>query len=134
MNVTEKPRYINNAVMLICLSPIIGIFKIVLDYDFVLSLGPIQSTMITMTLITLIMLFLVYKIWQGRNWARIVFFIFFVLGIYPAMLLMPAEAERSIAVVIGSILQTVSQFAAIILMYLPASNTWFKSIKDAKNA
>lgn len=121
MTLPEKPKHIKNAVILICLSLFVGLFKVALDYDFLLSLGPIQGTAITMAFIIAIMLFLAYKIWQGRNWSRITFSIPFILGIYPAILLMPAEAERSSAVVLGSAIQTFSQVAALILMYLPAS-------------
>jgi hypothetical protein len=134
MTLTEKPQNIKNAVILICISLVVGLFKVVLDYDFLLSLGPIQGTAITMALTIFIMLFLAYKIWQGRNWSRITFSVLFILGIYPAVLLMPAEAERSIAVMLGSALQTLAQVAALILMYLPVSNGWFKSIKAANNA
>jgi hypothetical protein len=134
MTLLEKPKNINNSIILIFLSLIVGLFKIFLDSDFLLSLGPIQGTAITMAFTFAIMFFLAYKIWRGRNWSRIIFSVLFILGIYPAILLMPAEAERSIAVVIGSVIQTTMQVAAIILMYMPASNNWFKSVKAAKNA
>ena len=134
MTLSEKPKYIRNAVILICLSLVVGVFKVALDYDFLSSLGPIQGTAITMAITVFIMLFLAYKIWQGRNWSRITFSVLLIIGIYPAVLLMPAEAERSIAVLLGSALQTLSQVAALILMYLPVSNNWFKSVKAEKNA
>jgi len=122
MTLLEKPKNINNAVVLICLSLVVSLFKIALDYDFLLSLAPIQGTVITMAFTIAIMLFLAYKIWQGRNWSRIAFFVLFILGIYPAILLMPAEAERSMAVVLGSYIQALSQVAALVLLYLPVSN------------
>ena len=134
MDLPEKPKYIKHAVILIAFSLFVGPFKIALDYDFLLLLGPIQNTVITIAFTFGITLFLAYKIWVGRNWARITFAIMAIIGLYPAILLMPAEAERSIMVLIGSALQALSQVASLILMFLPVSNGWFTSIKAAKNA
>ena len=134
MNLTNQPTHIKSAVILIAFPLVIGFIKFAFDYDFITSLAPILITMIIMVITALIMLFFAYKIWTGRNWARIVFTVFFVIGIYPAFLLLPAEANRSVLVFLGSILQVLSQVAAIIFMYLPTSNNWFKSVKAAKNA
>lgn len=134
MVLSEKPKYIKQAVIFIAFSLVVGLFKVPLDYDFLLSIGPIQATVITMTFTITIMLFLAYKIWVGRNWARIIFTLLFLIGIYPAVLLMPAESERSVVVVIGSAFQILAQVAVLVLIYLPASNSWFKSVKAVKNA
>ena len=134
MNLTIQPTHIKSALILIVISLLVGFIKFALDYDFITSLAPIQTMVVIMVITALVMLFFAYKIWTGRNWARIVFTIFFVIGIYPAFLLLPAEANRSVLVFLGSILQVLLQVAAIIFMYLPTSNNWFKSVKSAKNA
>lgn len=134
MNLANQPTHIKSAVILIIFALVIGFIKLALDYEYITSLAPIQFTLITMVITVLIMLFLTYKIWTGRNWARIVFTVFFVIGIYPAFLLLPAEMNRNFLIFLISILQVLLQIVAIIFMFLPNSNTWFKSIKAAKNA
>lgn len=131
---TEKPKLIKTAVLLIVSSLAIGFVKVPLDYDHLSSIGPIQATIIIMAITISIMLFLSFKIWQGRNWARITFVILFVIGILPGALLLPAEAERSTLLVLGSVFQILLQVAALISIFMPASNIWFKSVKAAKNA
>lgn len=134
MNLANQPTHIKSAVILIVFSLVVGFIKLALDYDFITSLAPIQTTVIILVITALIMLFFAYKIWAGRNWARIVFTVFFVIGIYPAILLLPAEVNRNVLVFLVSILQVLSQIAAIIFIYLPTSNNWFKSVKAAKNS
>ena len=134
MELSEKPTHIKQAVILIAISLFVGLLKVAHDYEFLLSIGPIQGTVLTMAFTISIMLFLAYKIWLGRNWARITLTLLFIMGLYPVILLMPAEAERSILVLVGSVLQTALQLAAIVLIFLPASNNWFKSVKAVKNA
>ena len=134
MNLANQPTHIKSAVILIIFSLVIGFIKLALDYDFITSLAPILTTVIILVITALIMLFFAYKIWVGRNWARIVFTVFFVIGVYPAILLLPAEADRSVLIFLSSILQVLLQIVAIIFMFLPTSNTWFKSVKAAKNA
>jgi len=103
MNLTIQPTHIKSALILIVISLLVGFIKFALDYDFITSLAPIQTMVVIMVITVLVMLFFAYKIWTGRNWARIVFTIFFVIGIYPAFLLLPAEANRSVLVFLGSI-------------------------------
>lgn len=72
------------------------------------------------------MLFLAFKIRSGRNWARVIFTILFIAGSYQIIYILPAEAERNIWVFYLSVIQSVMQFTAIVLVFLPSSKMWFK--------
>lgn len=133
MSLTEKPTHIKHAVILIAVSLGLGLPKIALDYDYLLSLGSIQNMAIMLIFAAAVTLFFAYKINQGRNWARIVFTVFFVLGTVPTILLLPIEVDRSMLLAALTALQVLLQAGSIALMYLPQANNWFKSIKLADN-
>lgn len=133
MNPTNQPIYIKRAVILIIFALALSFIKLGIDYDYISSIAPIRFTIIGLVCTVLIVLFLAYKIWTGRNWARIIFTVFFVIGIYPALLLLPVEAHRNVVVLLASSLQILLQTVAIVYMFLPISNAWFKSVKQAKS-
>lgn len=124
----EKPKYINQAIVLIGFSLLIGVGKMAFDQKHLMSLGPIEGVVFSFVSVILILTIFTYKIWLGRNWARIILTVFYALGLYPFIKELPVEAQRSLIVVFGSISQIVLQLAAIILIFLPASSDWFKSI------
>lgn len=130
----SRPTQIERAVILLAFSLVVSFLKLGLDYDYIASLAPIQSTIAVMIITVLVMLFIYYKIWTGRNWARIIFTVFFIIGILPTLLILPAEVNRNALVFLASIVQILAQVLAIIYMFLPVSNAWFKSIKQAKSA
>ena len=134
MNPTNQPIHIKRAVISIIFALVVSFIKLGIDYDYISAVAPIKFTIIGLVFTVLILMFLAYKIWTGRNWARIIFTVFFVIGIYPALLLLPLEADRNVVVLLASILQILLQIVAIIYMFLPLSNAWFKSIKQAKSA
>jgi hypothetical protein len=74
---------------------------------------------------------------NGRNWARILYVVFFVLGV-PAMLGVTSELrawldDRPTRAVL-LLLQCAVQLAVLIMLYLPEANAWFRAVKLARKS
>lgn len=133
MSAIEKPSHIKTSAILIAVSLALGLPKIAIDYDYLLSLAAVQNIVIMLTFAASVTLFFAYKINQGRNWARIVFSVFFILGTVPAVFTLPAEADRSMLLATLTALQVLLQAGTVTLIYLPSSNNWFNAIKLAES-
>jgi hypothetical protein len=70
---------------------------------------------------------------NGRNWARILFLVLFVAGLpmTPSALL---QFDRDPTRVVLLLFQCSLQVVALVLLFLPPSNTWFRSLKAARRA
>jgi len=134
MSTVPRPLQVQLAVYLIVSTFIVGAVKTYIDLEFLGSLGPIQFLVSVMVFTVLVVGFITYKLWSGKNWARVVFTVLYFGGMYSVFKGYPAEAERNFLVLAGSIWQMLAQLAAIILTFLPSSNQWFKVVKAAKNS
>jgi len=107
------------AVLLILASLVLGLIRYPLE--FAPSLFLFLVAVPTLALIA----FLAWRIYAGKNWARITFTVLFVLGL-PFSILPLAEAlqSRPFSGVLG-VLQLVMQSAAVFFLYLPGSRPWF---------
>ena len=140
MSALEKPKIVNYAVILFVASLMVGPIEILLDLDKILLalvflkwIGvSFEAMALTLVITVSIIIFFIYKISVGRNWARITYTVLFLLGIYPYILLWPAEYSRNILLFIISITQTLFQVGGTILLFLPESNNWFKEKKASR--
>ena len=74
--------------------------------------------------------FLLYRIDCGRAGARIAFTVFRVIGVPLSLLFASSRfAYGSLSVWLGAA-ETLSAFMGVILLFLPASNAWFRTISD----
>lgn len=121
-----KPKPLIVAVWMLLLSVfILGPISLILDWDHIISLGPIRQ-MITFQFITIaVMSWLIFKISQGRNWARIIFLILFILGALPGVLIIFDKFEYSMLLGMVSFAQVILQLMAVSLIFL-GSGTYFK--------
>lgn len=104
---------------------ILGPISLILDWDHIISLGPIRQ-MITFQFITIaVMSWLIFKISQGRNWARIIFLILFIFGALPGVLIIFDKFEYSVLLGMVSFTQVILQLMAVCLIFL-GSGTYFK--------
>jgi hypothetical protein len=63
---------------------------------------------------------------RGLNWARITLLVLFLLGlplVFFVWDLLLREGAASVAILL---VQTIAQFAALVLLFRPASNAWFR--------
>ena len=85
-------------------------------------------------------IFILYKIFDGRNWARIIFLIqnaimgliiYFSFSLFLEFL--QVEYKRNILLSINTIITIVAFITGFILLFSPESNKWFKEIKASRN-
>lgn len=79
---------------------------------------------------------IVFAIAKGRNWARVLWAILYALGL-PTMYLMATELTtqiggRPIATTVW-IAQFIIQTGALVLLFRPESNHWFRSAKQVRD-
>lgn len=134
MDNLSKPKTVRNAAILIITIPLIGLLKVLADQEFLDSLESLNSIFVVMGVFTIILGFLAYKIWSGRNWARVIYSLMFVLGLIPAIQLLSEELARNPMTFAISVLQIIIQLLAFVLMHLPISNVWYRAVKAEKNA
>ena len=73
---------------------------------------------------------LLWKISEGKNWARIVFLVLFVLGVVPYLFVLRSEFPRSPLLGTMSILQAGIQGWGLFLLFTGPGNAWFRKGKN----
>ncbi len=80
MNAQDRPQSIKQFIIFVTIAYGIGLILFTLDFSKNLpSSGAFVAVLVAFT--TVITFFFAYKIWQGRNWARIVYTVLFLIGI-----------------------------------------------------
>lgn len=74
----------------------------------------------------LLLALIVYQTSRGRNWARITYVVLTLLGWYGTIVEPIMSIKRAPVVGLLSIALIVLGLIAIILLFMPASNLWFK--------
>lgn len=70
--------------------------------------------------------FFVYKIFKGRNWARLIYLAFYVLGIWFAVRGFAELFGRSPTWAVLGLIAYAAHIVALALLFTRSSNTWFK--------
>lgn len=138
MNATpnSRPQSVTIAVLLMLLVMIVGIISsyFQMSHDQQLQsmseqLPAMQSIMyVIMAVIFVLELFFLFKVFQGRNWARITLLVFFIIGVlasipgYLGLGHMPTPASAKL---VGGISQLV-ELVAFILLFTGQGSAWFK--------
>ena len=126
----EKPIEITRAVQLLYATLGIGAVKSSIDFFRISSETSVAFTLITLILTFAFIFFLIIKIADGRNWARIVLLIFFLLGIPLAIPIVLDEVKKNLFLGSLSLIQIVLQIIALVLMFMKNSNLWFRTRKN----
>lgn len=122
----NRPQQVAIAVKLMLFGLILGPVVLALDYDYMVALVPAAGLLGAVAFSILISGLLIWKIWQGRNWARIVMLVFFVLGCYTAFNAIVQSFERSALLGGLQALQQLCQLAALVLLFIPPGSEYFK--------
>ena len=126
----EKPIETTRAIEFLYLSLGIGIVKSLLDFSHLSSKTSAVFTLSVLIFTFAFLIFLIIKISGGRNWARIVFLIFFLLGVPLAIPLYLEEFRKNVFLGSLSSIQVILQVAALILLFMKNSNLWFRTRKQ----
>jgi hypothetical protein len=77
---------------------------------------------------------LIYKIWVGRNWARILFLAIVVFGSLDTIPQMMRDASSEPVTAATSLLILAAQVAALALLFIGTGRAWFRKSQSVANA
>lgn len=132
-----KPRKVNTAVNLLYASLGIGVISSGLfpvGLDEVNSFGSALNDSLYTFFIFGLTLLLYYMIGKGKNWARITFLVFFIMGFPLSIVVLPMYLSLSDPPFISGILflvQTGMDLVALVFLFQGESSAWFKAIKQS---
>ena len=122
------PNSVSTAIKLMWASIAIGIPNSL----YGLNVGALKFSalfLVTMVVTIAIMSGLLIMISKGKNWARIIMFAMYILGLFIAIPIMFNYFNTYIIIGIMNVLQTVLQLIGFYLLYKKESNLWFRSMK-----
>jgi multidrug efflux pump subunit AcrB len=128
----EKPKKVINAVNLIKLTLVLGAINLIIQIAFS---GPfLRGGLLAMTLLIFfvaisITIFLIYNLNRRKNWARIVFAIFTIIGTLIILAGISQLFTPFVIVGIIALTSTIIQLIAMIILFSKESNEWFKTVK-----
>lgn len=76
--------------------------------------------------------FLIAMIARGRNWARILYLAFYLIGTPSFLMSIGSAFGESLQIAIGSVASNLLQVAALVVLFLPVSNAWFRARREIR--
>ncbi|MFP4402973.1 MAG: hypothetical protein ACOC3X_00320 [Nanoarchaeota archaeon] len=133
-----RPNKVSIAVKLLWITIVVGIIRSIIElpntlevlieqgFYFGLAIGfVIFTAFISLAIIS----FFIYMIGKGKNWARIIFLVLFIIGIpFSILPLVQSLMANPISGIIA-IGQTILQIVALVLLFQKSSSDWFKLMK-----
>ena len=103
-----------------------------MDYQHLVRPEEARISILGFSIFIGLMLLFAYLAFKGRNWARVVFLVLVLVGLFPALAVNGGDLQRNAVLGIVGLVQTICQVVAIILFFLPSSNVWYREIKVAR--
>jgi hypothetical protein len=126
-DIMEKPLNVFIAVGLMYCSTAINLIEnVVLDPLGHVHRSPV-GTITGLLLGFALASFIFQKIFNGRNWARILMAVLYLVFIGLTLLILPKLLEKSYVSGVIFLIQTVLQVTALILLFTDPGKQWFKS-------
>jgi len=122
-----KPAAVRQAIGLLWTSLAIGALKLPLDWAYLSSRASVAFNAFVIIFTFAVTAFFIWKIGQGKNWARIVFLVLFLLGVVPFVLIVRPEFARSPTSGLLSTVQFGLQAVAFFLIFASPGKEWFQS-------
>lgn len=141
MSNLAKPETVKTAIKLLYIGLALGIIEAFLKFPMTREIASTQEAQalgglgfaLTIQFITFVSLALIiWLISKRKNWARWIFSILAILGIPMMIDSILSDLNNAPIYAIISIIQTLIQLAAIILLFLKPSREWFKKPKTIK--
>ena len=127
----ERPSQVSTAVVMIYLSLGLGILDSALLWTYLLTTATVGRLIFVQVLTVALIGWLSYKIWRGRNWARITFAALWIIGVIPYIPTLAGFFHHSTIAAWINLLQTLLQLCALCLVFLTPGRVWFASHKAA---
>jgi multisubunit Na+/H+ antiporter MnhG subunit len=123
-----RPPQIMLAIQLAAANYVLGLVVILVTWDYYSRVQSPTSTVIGQVVGLLIAVWFYYKIYQGRNWARIVLLVLTIIGILASL----SSIFRAVLAVAPTIVKVqmglgwVISLAIIYLLFFSPGKTWFQ--------
>jgi hypothetical protein len=124
---TIRPAAIGQALALFWASLGLGFVKLPLDWHTSRPKPRLSSIPLLLSSLLPSLFFFIWKIGQGKNWARIVFLVLFVLGTVPFIFILRSALARSMVSGLVSILQMGLQVVGFFLIFASPGKEWFQA-------
>jgi hypothetical protein len=122
---SDKPQEVSRAVILLWVSLAVIPLRTAANWStFKAVLDDVMASSIFF-LTAALLVFFIWKISQGKNWARIIFLVLYLLGLPFSLYSLPSDFGRSPIGGICSIAQIVLQGAGLWLICRPPGKDWF---------
>jgi len=125
----SRPRSVRVAVAILCAALLYALVTGVLRVALTVAVPPIITKNMAYAFGVAgvcINAFFVYKIFKGRNWARIVYLVFYVLGIWFIVHSFAELFGRSPTWAVLGLIAYAAHIVALVLLFTRSSNEWFK--------
>ncbi len=127
----EKPKLLKIVSNMLYLSLLFGVVKIMMVYSGAVVHPQVPQEgmgvfLFSAMAVLAFLFFLFYKVSQGKNWARIVFLVFSLLGFIPAFGILASELKFSAVYGSVSIVQTLLQMLGLVLLFIKPASLYFK--------
>jgi hypothetical protein len=123
----SRPQDIDRGVKLAYASLLFGIVAEVVDFRHVLAMNSATDNLTTFVFAYGIPLFLILRVSSGRNWARIVLLLMFLVGLGLYAMFFPHDTlKRNPMMVFVTFVPTLLQGAALFFWFKRSSGAWFK--------
>ncbi|WP_420128782.1 zinc ribbon domain-containing protein [Longimicrobium sp.] len=121
----EPPEAVSSAVTLIYVTLAIGVVRLILEWPEVSQGVPTDVLMISTLAGYALVVWLASRVSRGRNWARIVFLVLFILGApFTIVPLLESLGTSPFSALLG-IIQLVLQALAVVSMFSRKAAPWF---------
>ena len=128
-NQPTRPPRVGTAVKLLYITLGIGVLRSIMDASMYAEMAPPAFVMLITFVVLGLMGFFIFMIGKGRNWARITFLVFFIIGIpFAAFPLMQSVGANPISGRIG-VVQIIIQIVALVFLFQKLSSDWFRDMK-----
>lgn len=122
----EKPSQVKNAVYLLYATLVMGVVSSILNLSDPGVQASLGFALVAMVITFAILLFNVTMISRGRNWARMVYLVLYVIGLPRSIVfLLQMLPSNTLTALIGTV-QAILQLVAIVLLFQKPSSVWFK--------
>ena len=123
---SNKPAAVSTAIKLLCATLIVGALRSVIEWPHQTQTASPGFVLFVMLFTFALTLWLIYKMDRGRNWARITFLVFFILGV--PLSFVPLLQSLSYSRFSGALglLQVVLQTIAVFKLFGRNAHPWFR--------
>lgn len=127
---TSRPQHVTTAVIILGLALIYGLVVAAVKVSLVMppeTPQMVATVGMAFALVTFcIGAFFIFMIFKGKNWARIIFLILFILGAVFALPTAIGMFQRAPVMGMLSLIGLAARIVALVLLFTAASNEWFR--------